>query len=1607
MSGWILCALWVPATHGADLIPPGSSWNFFLGTTEASSPDTSAWRGPGFDDISWSTGTAPIGYGEPDVVTTIPEGSVFGYSSVFFRKSFTASNVADLFPLDLSLVVDDGAIVWINGTEVGRTNVPAGDLPYNSMATTAGERLTYDINLPSTLTNLLQAGSNILAVQVFNANLSSSDLLFDASLSSSADIPPTILQHPAPLHRVQNAMADFSVVANGTPPSSYQWRKDGLPIPMATNDVYAIPAALPADAGQYDVVIVNSLGQDTSRVATLAVLNSVHVAENLLVNLDATSLEKGPLPVLANAGSGGGFFEATGGSGAVPYVISASGDGTRAILFDGNMYMEHVASAGGALLDTPPGLVGPDPTSSIEVWVLNVTVPDAETILSWGRRGGPVGSMVSLNYGTHPAYGAVTHWTYPGPDLGWNDAGGAPVAGRWHHLVYTYDGTTTRVYSDGALMNSEVLGAGVMNPHPNGIVLGAQRDANEAINVTYRGSLLLGRVRIHDGVLSDSQILENYTLEASDFSVGTGQSSAVGLVHRYSFNESPGDASGQSVADAVNGENGVVLNSIGTTTFTGTKLTLSGGSSTNAPYVDLPNGLLSRHGAERGGSGEVTVEGWVRQNSAQRWARIFDFGSTPTGEVAGLGGESFLSSDSFMLTMQVDNDTRTRRGFLRNNDPVARGYVLDYGSVSLGADLHFVVTWNESTGLAVFYENGFEVASLILPVRFTDITDYNMWLGRANYSQDQNLHGDFDEFRIYNRVLSAEEVQGSFVAGPDAPLEPPLSMLTQPMDQVTGIGHAATFSATVAGGTGPRLYQWQHNSTDIPGATASTYTIPSLQAGDAGNYDVAISDSTGSVTSRTATLTLVDCAEVPPGLAAWWPGEGNAAEFLGRYHGTLVNGVSFAEGKVGQAFEFDGLDDHVATELDVNTIVMNDMTWEGWVYPTRVMHSSRQSIFSSDDGGWDRGLIIEFGTATFGVFTGSGEWYPVAVSENQWQHVAVVYTRTNMVFYKDGVRFSSDTPPQGQDLSFPLNLGRNPGFGEYFQGRIDEASVYARALTDAEIQGIYNAGGAGKCNTTYIATHPQPRRVRPGDDLTLTVEAVSSDPITYQWLFNGEPLAGQISSNLVLNAISFADAGSYFVEVTDSTDSQTSLTAAVAVLTDPEAFTLTHFGGLPSGHVVDNGNGSFTMEGGGRDVWDVRDNFDFYHRQASGDFDVRIRLQDIEPTARWARAGLMARERLTADSRMATVVSTPPDVPTSFGGNGQNEDHVYWRTGLLGVNGANGGRNLASLPGTSYPNNWLRLRRQGSVLSGYRGTNGVDWDLIRSLDTVGWNGGPLPADVEVGLVVTPHHGPDSLATAEFRDFSGDFNEPPVIIAQPLHRTVTSGSSVLFSIALLKSDVENTFQWRKDGVALPGAISSSLLFPSVSPADAGSYEVVVVNPAGTTTSDAALLVIRNTSVLPPGLAAWWLLEGVLTDAVGAHTPSPSQGVSYTHGKIGSGLSLATNGFIEILDSVSLSHPHFTLQAWVRPDGPSNPNDSLGAVILAKQTSVDGVVSAMLSWRATDDRFVFSYGAVTNDFVVSSNSPWALPCWRVVKPSCPCRPWAFPNSPTSGAGMAPIS
>ena len=177
------------------LIYEQSDWRYRKGTSEPSDPVT-AWSQLSFaEDATWYTGQAPVGYGESVVLTPLDDMR-YNYTSVYFRKTFTVSDLPSIPSLILQALYDDGINVWINGTHLCGQNVSGSELPSTATALSAGEDLSYrEYALPDP-TGYLVAGANIITVQLLNSSLSDgSDAFFDARLIAA---PPTISKYPTP-----------------------------------------------------------------------------------------------------------------------------------------------------------------------------------------------------------------------------------------------------------------------------------------------------------------------------------------------------------------------------------------------------------------------------------------------------------------------------------------------------------------------------------------------------------------------------------------------------------------------------------------------------------------------------------------------------------------------------------------------------------------------------------------------------------------------------------------------------------------------------------------------------------------------------------------------------------------------------------------------------------------------------------------------------------------------------------------------------------------------------------------------------------------------------------------------------------------------------------------------------------------------------------------------------------------------------------------------------------------------------------------------------------------------------------------------------------------
>ncbi len=162
----------------------GDTWRWFKGTEEASNPTTD-WRQIAFDDGSWLSGATGIGYGDGPYATTITDMRD-GYMTIFTRKEFNVTNVNDIDQLILSVAIDDGYYAYLNGVQVHSHNVTSR--AFDARAQNAGETVDTVIDITDYKDELVN-GNNVLAIQVHNAGISSSDLTFVPRLYSATFEP--------------------------------------------------------------------------------------------------------------------------------------------------------------------------------------------------------------------------------------------------------------------------------------------------------------------------------------------------------------------------------------------------------------------------------------------------------------------------------------------------------------------------------------------------------------------------------------------------------------------------------------------------------------------------------------------------------------------------------------------------------------------------------------------------------------------------------------------------------------------------------------------------------------------------------------------------------------------------------------------------------------------------------------------------------------------------------------------------------------------------------------------------------------------------------------------------------------------------------------------------------------------------------------------------------------------------------------------------------------------------------------------------------------------------------------------------------------------------
>jgi hypothetical protein len=184
-GNWSASTAVVRPAQSATVLADGATWSYYFDNT---APVATDWKGDSFDASGWRSGPAPLGWGSGPIATNIDvaAGSTRALTS-YYRRTFDVADVGAFTRYRLTTRADDGVVVYVNGTEVARVNLPTGTVGPNTYAT-AAPTTTSATNNPVSIDiplSALRNGSNVITAEVHSNYRSTPTTSFDANVVAS------------------------------------------------------------------------------------------------------------------------------------------------------------------------------------------------------------------------------------------------------------------------------------------------------------------------------------------------------------------------------------------------------------------------------------------------------------------------------------------------------------------------------------------------------------------------------------------------------------------------------------------------------------------------------------------------------------------------------------------------------------------------------------------------------------------------------------------------------------------------------------------------------------------------------------------------------------------------------------------------------------------------------------------------------------------------------------------------------------------------------------------------------------------------------------------------------------------------------------------------------------------------------------------------------------------------------------------------------------------------------------------------------------------------------------------------------------------------------
>ncbi len=1270
-----------------------------------------------------------------------------------------------------------------------------------------------------------------------------------ANATLTVNVPPSITTQPANVTVTVPGAASFSVVATGTAPLSYQWRRNGTNISGATNASYVLnPTALSDNGAQFSVVVTNVAGSVTSAAAILTVTSGAA----------PPSITTQPSSVTVTAPAAANFSVVATGDAPLSYQWKRNGTNISGATSSSYALNPTAVTDTGAQFSVVVSNAAGSVTSSLA----NLTVNSS------GGGGGPSGPIFDVHFDT--------------------------TADGFTYIDDTFRGTSKPNYASGNYIASGAYTGGGLR-----VLIGGINSQNiQGMSGGWRRSFTLAA----PATLTISfryRLTEQNTYETDEYSQAlfSLDSTLIGIP--------PNDYLAQVVGGGPLSTGWQLAQfNLGTVAAGSHTITLGGFNNQKtypdefvemffddvllAAVVPIPPTITTQPAnltvTEPGAANlSVVATGdaplsyqWRRNGVNISGATSASYALNPTSAAADNGAQY-----SVIVVNGAGSAMSTTATLTVNPPPVPPSITTQPASVTVtapGAANFSVVATGDAPLSYQWKRNGVNIG------------------GATSASYALNPTAVSDSGAQFSVVVSnaVGTVTSAVATLTVNPASVPPGITTQPASITVTAPNAANFSV-VATGDAPLSYQWKRNGVNIGGAINSTYSLNPTAVGDSGaQFTVVVSNAVGTVTSAIATLT-VNPAPVPPTITTQ-PSNVTVTEPAGagfsvaatgdapmsyqwRRNGSNISGATGSNYTLNptaaasdNGAQFDvvvsnaaGTVTSTAASLTVQSggggggpifDVHFDTTTDGFSYADDLFRGTNQPSYASGNhitsGGFTGGALR--------VLVGGVNGSTILNMSGGWQRTFTLAVPTTLTL-SFRHRLTQTSNYESDEFSQTLvsvdgtlhGVAPNDYIAEVVGDtaltetgwqliQLDLGTLAAGTHTLA-LGGFNNKKNASNESTEVliddllltqpapvspsITTQPSNVTVTEPTAATFSVVATGGAPLSYQWRRNGVAISGATSASYTLNPTSAAaDNGAQFDVVVSNPGG--SVTSTAAVLT------------------VQSGGG-----GGETSLFDVH-----FTTDADG-FAYQDDLFRGTNEPNYAAGNYIASGGFTGGA-----------LRVSIGGiNSQNVANMsggWHRNFTLGVPTAvtlsfryrltetaeyevdEFSQMLVSVDGVLHgisPNDYI-----AQVVGGGPTTTG--WQLVQiNLGTLaagthtvafgGYNNQKTYPDESVEVLI------DDVAV------TSSTPAPPSITTQPASLTVTAPNAAGFSV-VASGAAPLSYQWRRSGVPISGATASSYTLNPTAVSDSGAqFDVVVSNPGGTTTSAAATLTV-NPAPVPPSI-----------------------------------------------------------------------------------------------------------------------------------------------------------